>query len=99
MTTVYTRIAALIATTFGVPPQEITPEATFADLELDSIALVELVLVVEQEFGIKLPDDELSDKDDVGRAAELIAVTLGSVIESSVIESSALESSAGEGTP
>lgn len=76
MDPVYIRFAALIADGFGVPAAEIAPEATFNDLELDSIALVELIMAVEEEFGIKLPDGKLSDTDSLAKAVGLITVIL-----------------------
>jgi acyl carrier protein len=78
MNTVFTRFAALISDGFGVPAAEIVPEATFTDLELDSIALAELIMAVEEEFGIKLPEGELTDTDDLAKAVQLIAVTMDS---------------------
>jgi acyl carrier protein len=77
MNTVYDRLAMLITGGFGIPEREISPQVTFGDLELDSIALVELALAVEEEFGVKIPDGELSDTDDLARAAHLIAAGLG----------------------
>ncbi len=72
----FTRFAALLTERFGVPEREISPEATFADLELDSIALVELAMAVEDEFGVKLAEDELTDEDDLARAVTLISASL-----------------------
>ncbi|MBO3747440.1 acyl carrier protein [Streptosporangiaceae bacterium NEAU-GS5] len=75
--TIYSRLTTILVANFGVPEHEITPASTFADLELDSIALVELVLVVEQEFGITVPEGELSGSDDLTKAAKLIAKVNG----------------------
>jgi acyl carrier protein len=77
MSTVYTRLAALLADGFGVPEKDIAPEATFADLELDSISLVELALRVEEEFGVKIPEEELSGQDDIAQAVRLITRAAG----------------------
>lgn len=73
MNPTFARFARLLTERFGVPEGEIVAEATFADLELDSIALVELVMAVEDEFGVRLPEDELTDTDDLARAVELIS--------------------------
>lgn len=78
MNTIFTRFSALLAERFGVPAGEIVPEATFADLELDSIALVELGMAVEDEFGVKIAEGELTDEDDLARAVHLIAASTSS---------------------
>jgi len=46
---------------FGVPEDEITAEATFEALGLDSLDVVELTLVLEERIGVKLEDEELED--------------------------------------
>ncbi len=46
---------------FGVPEDEITAEATFEALGLDSLDVVELTLVLEERTGVKLEDEELED--------------------------------------
>jgi acyl carrier protein len=74
MNTVYPRLAELIAASFGIPEREINPDVTFEDLELDSLALVELVLTVEQEFGVTIGDDALKSQDTLAHAAELIDI-------------------------
>lgn len=51
----------------SVDPAELSSEATFESLGLDSLALMELVVAAEQEFGIVLPEDVL----DLGPGATL----------------------------
>jgi acyl carrier protein len=46
---------------FGVPADEVAPDATFEALGLDSLDVVELTLVVEEKTGVKLEDEELED--------------------------------------
>ncbi|MHC3471054.1 acyl carrier protein [Streptomyces sp. 7R007] len=41
------------------PPGDLTPTTTFASLDVDSLALMELVVAAEEEFGIVLPEDTL----------------------------------------
>ena len=53
------RIAEIIAEQLGVEASEVTPEASFvADLGADSLDTVELVMALEEEFGIEIPDEE-----------------------------------------
>jgi acyl carrier protein len=67
------RIETLLHTVFGVPKEEFRADATLADLDLDSLALVELTLVAEKEFGVQINEDELSPDDTVKDLALLIS--------------------------
>lgn len=58
MSVVYDRVAELLADKFGVPAEDIKPEATFEDLDLDSLDLVEFALAAEEELGVRISDDE-----------------------------------------
>ncbi|GAB1688978.1 acyl carrier protein [Krasilnikovia sp. M28-CT-15] len=66
------RLRALLDERFGVPAADITDEATFEELALDSLILVEFALVVRKEFGIALDSWELEPSFTVKDAAELV---------------------------
>jgi len=68
----YDKLAELLVTRFDVDAEEIRPEATFEDLEMDSLFLVELLVVVQTELGVKIDEDMASPRDTIGRVAELI---------------------------
>jgi acyl carrier protein len=51
----------ILVDTFGVTADDVTPDATFESLGLDSLDVVELTLVLEEETGVKLEDEELED--------------------------------------
>ncbi len=52
----------------------VTPEAKFGDdLDADSLDLVELVMALEEEFDITVPEEELAEVETVGQAYELVA--------------------------
>ncbi|MGW6568393.1 acyl carrier protein [Streptomyces sp. NPDC054975] len=72
MSDTYPRLVQLLVKNFGFETDEVTPEDTFSKLELDSLALVELTLTVQQEFGVKLSDDDLGSEDTLGQAVEVI---------------------------
>jgi acyl carrier protein len=58
----------LLTEEFGVPEDDISPDATFEALGLDSLDVVELTLVLEEKTGVKLEDEELEDVRTVGDA-------------------------------
>lgn len=53
---------------FGVPATDVTADATFEALGLDSLDVVELTLVLEDKVGVKLGDQDLEDVRTVGDA-------------------------------
>ena len=59
--------------TFGVPAEDGASDATFEALGLDSLDVVELTLVLEEETGVKLEDEELEDVRTVGDAVAKVA--------------------------
>jgi acyl carrier protein len=57
----------------SVPDDKIVPEAKFADdLDADSLDLVELVMALEEEFGVEVPEEELEGVETVGQAYDLV---------------------------
>jgi acyl carrier protein len=57
----------------GVDESKVTPEARFGDdLDADSLDLVELVMALEEEFDIKVDEEELKDIATVGQAYDLV---------------------------
>jgi acyl carrier protein len=72
VSTVQDRITTMLIDRFGVPREELRPDATFAELDLDSLALVEFALVVEKEFGVPMGEDEVSTGATISDAVELI---------------------------
>jgi len=57
----------------AVEPDQVTMEASFADdLDADSLDLVELVMALEEEFGVSVEEEELENITTIGGAYELI---------------------------
>lgn len=53
------RIREITSDRLGVDEGEVTPEASFReDLEADSLDLVELIMELEEQFGMEIPDEE-----------------------------------------
>lgn len=54
--------------------QQLSPTASFTqDLGLDSLDAVEVVMAIEEEFAIEIPDEEADAIESVGQAIEYIA--------------------------
>ncbi|MEV8020396.1 phosphopantetheine-binding protein [Streptomyces sp. NPDC086554] len=70
----YQLITSHLAEHFGLDPAMLTPDRTFNDLEMDSIALVELLVILEEGTGVQLTQDASAFTADVtlSRAAELL---------------------------
>ena len=56
---------------------EVTRAATFEDLDLDSLDLVELAQIIEDEFGVELDGDAVKDVQTVGDVVELVITRAG----------------------
>lgn len=68
-----TTLSAILADEFGVPADEITADATFEALGLDSLDLVEVTMIVDEQLGVKLEDADLESIETVGQAVDAIA--------------------------
>jgi acyl carrier protein len=63
------RVAEIIAEQLGVAKNEVVPEASFIDdLGADSLDIVELVMAMEEEFDIEIPDDDAEKIQTIGDA-------------------------------
>jgi acyl carrier protein len=67
--TVFQSLSAVIVKRFGVDPEAITPESSFEDLDLDSLAQIELVTAVKKTLGLVLSDQEMADMPTIGAVA------------------------------
>lgn len=67
------KVKSIIAEQLGVKPEEVTPTASFIDdLGADSLDTVELVMALEEEFGIEIPDEDAEKMTTVGDAVKYI---------------------------
>ena len=58
----------------SVSEDQVTPDAKFGDdLDADSLDLVELVMALEEEFNIEVPEEELEGIETVEQAYNLVA--------------------------
>ena len=67
------RVRAIIAEQLGVKLEEVTDTASFIeDLGADSLDTVELVMALEEEFGIEIPDEDAEKMVTVGDSIKYI---------------------------
>ena len=53
------RVLKVIATSKRIPPETVTLDSTFEQLQIDSMDAVEILFALENEFDISIPDDEV----------------------------------------
>jgi acyl carrier protein len=71
--TTFDRLKKLIVEQLGVDQEEVTPQASFVeDLNADSLDLVELIMSLEEEFGMEISDEDAEKIQKVSDAVEFI---------------------------
>ncbi|MCQ2288048.1 MAG: acyl carrier protein [Muribaculaceae bacterium] len=73
MSEIAEKVTSIIVDKLGVSESEVTPEATFAqDLGADSLDTVELIMELERQFDIQIPEDKAEGIQTVGDAISYI---------------------------
>lgn len=73
------KMTELLVNELGIPKDKIVMEASFeADLEVDSLGVVELLMALEDTFGVTIPDEEAESIGTVGQAVDLVVEKLKS---------------------
>lgn len=73
-----TKVKTIIAETLGVDISEVTENASFiTDLGADSLDTVELVMALEEQFNIEIPDEDAEKIQTVGQVIEYIKNKIG----------------------
>ena len=72
------RVAAIIVEQLGVTREELVPEASFIDdLGADSLDIVELVMAMEEEFDVEIPDEDAEKMQTYADATTYLKAKLG----------------------
>ncbi|MGH8896344.1 MAG: phosphopantetheine-binding protein [Egibacteraceae bacterium] len=72
MSDVYDCVKEILTDKFGVPEEDVRLEATFEDLDLDSLDLVEFALAAEEELGVGISDDEAAELETLADTLKLL---------------------------
>lgn len=72
------RLTGVLVSELGLDADKINDGAHFEeDLDVDSLGVVELLMALEDEFGVKIPDEEAESIMTVGQAVDLVHNKLG----------------------
>lgn len=69
---VYDRVVKILVDNFGVDASAVGPDATFENLDLDSLDLVEFALAAEEELGVRIEDEEAEGLETLGACVKLL---------------------------
>ena len=70
---IYEQVKGVLVEQLGIEEGEITEEASFQeDLDADSLDLVELIMELEDQFGVKISDEDAQSIQTVGHAVDYI---------------------------
>ena len=72
-TDIQSELAAIVEEIAGVPADDVQLDKEFiADLDVDSLSMVEIVVAAEEKFGVRIPDDQVKNLRTVGDAVNYI---------------------------
>lgn len=57
---------------FGVNPDDVNDSSTLEDLDMDSLDVVEIMQAIEDDMGIRVPDEDLEDLTTIGDAVAAV---------------------------
>jgi len=69
---VFKKLRSMLADQLGIDEKEISMESTLEELDADSLDIVEMVMAIEQEWDIEIPDEAAEELKTVGDAVNYI---------------------------
>jgi acyl carrier protein len=67
-------LAEIVNEETGIPTGDVQPDKSFTDdLDIDSLSMMTIVVNAEEQFGVRIPDDEVKNLKTVGDAVSYIA--------------------------
>lgn len=57
---------------FGVNPDDVKNDSTLEDLDMDSLDVVEIMQAIEDDLGIRVPDEDLEELTTIGDAVDAV---------------------------
>lgn len=77
MQDVNAEIVSLLKEKLGVPESVLTPDASLEkDLGIDSLDYAEIIMELEQQFNIRIPDEDIGKMETIGQAVEYVKTRL-----------------------
>jgi acyl carrier protein len=71
------RLTSVLVSELGLDASKINDQAHFEeDLDVDSLGVVELLMALEDEFGVKIPDEDAESIMTVGQAIDMVSQKL-----------------------
>ncbi|GFN23970.1 acyl carrier protein [Moorellaceae bacterium AZ2] len=72
MDNIFNKVRSIVAEQLGVEEEEISMDTSFEDLNADSLDIVELIMALEEEFDIEIPDEDAEKLTTIRAAVEYI---------------------------
>lgn len=69
---IFDKVKAIVVEQLGVDEDEVAMETTFEELNADSLDIVELIMALEEEFDMEIPDEDAEKIKTVGGIVEYI---------------------------
>lgn len=69
---IFDKVRAIVVEQLGVDEDEVAMETTFEELNADSLDIVELIMALEEEFDMEIPDEDAEKIKTVGGIVEYI---------------------------